>query len=200
MPSSVNQAGSRPSRAGGGQGRHRFGFTLVELLFVIAISGILATIIFSNFSLEKDRSSLKTASRQLQSDLQAMQSKGQSGVLYNGNPTSGYGLYLDQTNPNNKSYILFADTTGATHVYNSGQDAIMLTRNLPTNITISSINPGNPANIVFSAPNGTAYLNASTSSPVINIKLMSSKLNLCYTVTVAPYVGTFTETRNTTCP
>lgn len=179
------------------------GFTLVELLISIAITGFLAALMFNNFSKEKDRNALKTTVHQLQTEIQKMQTNAQGGVVTGSGVPKGYGVYIPQAGSSGSSIVVFADQAGTDFRHNSG-DTDIRTYTLPTGVTINKLSNGSAASyttldIVFATPNGTAKVtgniapsNADTPN-VASIYIKSSKLNVCYAITVTKDVGTVSQ-------
>lgn len=189
------------------------GFTLLELLITIAISGILTAMMFTNFSKEKDRNNLKAAVRQVQVDLQATQNKAQAGVTLSGFSVvpTGHG-FVPLTSI---SYKLFANTLvctdgvtpcddntdcGAQTCLSTTAEKEPVTRTLPGagDVTIS---PSSGLNILFTKPNGKAVFNPPASPTTLYLK--SDRLKICYAITVTAYVGTVSSRQITTyatCP
>lgn len=174
------------------------GFTLVELLISIAITGLLAAMMFSNFSNEKSRNALKVAVTQLQADIKAMQTNAQSGIVVGGGVPNGFGVHLVR---GSSAYTLFADQNND-KLFAAANDATVASRNFGTTEVIVNRFENTTATNVdldFTTPNGTASLNgASTSTPptVVNspstltIVLKHTKLGVCYAVTITKTVGT----------
>ena len=180
----------------------RRAFTLLELLVTIAITGILAAMIFSNFSSERYRNNLKASVRQLQIDIQAMQTNAQAGVVLPGTSVvpNGYGVVVETTPPT--TYKLFADQTGGTtSIYDPGE--LLRLRTLPgTDNDISLIVSASPLNIVFTRPNGSAVITPPPVSPETSSRIIikSDKLKICYAITVTTTVGTVSNRKLALCP
>lgn len=180
----------------------RQGFTLIELLVTIAITSILAVIMFTNFSKEKDRNAIKAAVHQIQTDLQTLQTNAQSGVLYNGVAQLGYGLYAAMPSG---TVVLFGDTNG--NKLKDAAEPIIATRQFSSGVILERVLEGTYTSltITYGAPNGAAQLTGTvastntTISPRTTLKLKSNKLNLCYAVTVTAGVGTVSQKQLTTC-
>lgn len=176
------------------------GFTLVELLISIAITGFLAALMFNNFSKEKDRNALKTTVHQLQTEIQKMQTNAQGGVVTGTGVPLGYGVNIPSAGASSgTSFIVFADQAGNDFRRNSG-DTDIRTYTLPTGVVIKKITDGsstiyNRLDVVFATPNGTAIITGSTGSApsVAVIFIQSTKLNVCYAITVTANVGTVSQ-------
>ncbi|MEK7637055.1 MAG: hypothetical protein AAB402_01515 [Patescibacteria group bacterium] len=189
----------------------------------IAIIGILTAIIFTNFSQEKDRNALKSAVHQLQTDLQAMQTNAQGGVLTGNTVQNGYGIYFNKANflpspPNPSSrygYILFADATTDTLGYlenpsTPSPDTNINTRVFPLGISIPRLADAvgtsySRVDLVFVKPDGRASINAFKESggndtpTSVTVTLKSAKLDICYAITVTANVGTVSKRQLASC-
>jgi prepilin-type N-terminal cleavage/methylation domain-containing protein len=131
----------------------RHGYTLVEILLVIAIFGFIASFVTLNLTTVRNDNSLESVVMQLRSDIRKQQSRvmsGNSGSLYTG-------VYLTST-----SYVLF---DGSSY---SSSDPTNYTVTLPADVTISTITlPSNQ--IIFSKPSGeVAGYSTSNSSFVVS--------------------------------
>jgi prepilin-type N-terminal cleavage/methylation domain-containing protein len=174
--------------------QRRCGFTLLELMISIAITGILTAMVFTNFSQEKERNALKNAINQIQTDLQAAQASAQGGVLYNGAVQLGYGVSLTTNGTSHTTYRI--DTVNSRPT--------VLTRTYATNggvqiVAISGLqSPHTTMNIDYAVPSGNASLTDGPASTTITLK--NTKLNICYAITVTSYVGTVSQRRLTSCP
>lgn len=96
------------------------GMTIIELIVSIAIFGILATTIISNFRSGERSSSVRQASRLTESLLRRAQTMTLTGsVLGNGDfPDGGYGVRFDKSQPG--KIILFADKN-RNYIYDTGE-------------------------------------------------------------------------------
>ncbi len=83
------------------------GFTLVELMVVIAITSILSTMILPNFRFSEQQLSVKISAYRLAQDLRRVQEMAMSSIKFNGQISAGgYGVNFVL---NSNTYILFAD-------------------------------------------------------------------------------------------
>lgn len=89
---------------------HVRGFTIVEILMVMAIILILSTIILANYSAGQKELALQRAAHKLAQDIRRTQEMAMSSKDFGNPPTpskGGYGIYFNVNEPNH--YILFAD-------------------------------------------------------------------------------------------
>lgn len=96
------------------------GFSLLELLVVVAIIIVLASVAIVNFSEVRGQLALKRAAHQLMQDIRKAQEMAMSSLSLEEAencsspfpPAKGYGVYIDRLE-SNKSYKLYADTSTA---------------------------------------------------------------------------------------
>lgn len=160
------------------------GFTLLELLITIAISGILTAMMFTNFSKEKDRNNLKAAVRQVQTDLQAMQTNAQAGLAQGASVPNGYGIYIAGAG---STYTLFSDMN-ANNQYTAGEE--IRSRTLPGATDVAIKPSSSLLSILFTKPNGKAVITPSAPGIPATLYLRSDRLKICYAITVTSNVGT----------
>ena len=100
------------------------GFTLVELLVVIAVVTVLPMIAISNFPAIKLQFALSRVSHKFAQDLRKTQDKSLSSIEYTDSfgtaqLVDGYGIYLDMTTLGNKKYIIYADKQPSNSQYDA---------------------------------------------------------------------------------
>lgn len=145
------------------------GFTLAELLMVIAIILLLFPMILTNYNAGEKQFSLYRSAHSLAQELRNVQEMAMTGertpFQFGQNfPRGGYGLYFES---NTSSYILFADCDGDNEYDSSGIAASCFEADsapgesypeqireisLELGVIISSIIPTTPINIVFFPP------------------------------------------------
>lgn len=192
--------------------RHHRGFTLIELMFTIAIIGILTVIIFSNFSKERDRNALKEVVNQTQNDIQILQTNAQAGVSVAGATPNGFGITFATASPS--SSTTFADGLPGDNWWNgAAPDTLVRTRSFNPDITIIRLTAGSTlstaaysrADALFQAPNGKAVITATllaggpTSPASIGIVFKSTKLGVCYAIVINGNVGTVSKRQYISC-
>lgn len=134
--------------------RHQKGFTVSELLVVMAIIGILSLVIIPSYKSAKDQLALERSAVQLAQYIAKAREMAMStqecalcgGVI----PSGGYGIYMKETPVVQRTYILFADMNDD-QKYNSSQDVQIEEITLENNVGIYSLNK-NILNIGFKAP------------------------------------------------
>ncbi len=177
------------------------GFTLLELVVVMAIVLLLTVLIFPAFRLGEKNFSLENATAKLSRDLRRAEDMALSAKQFQGIvPRGGYGIYV---NAATNSYILFADCDDSTpnpsnptpdHLYNPGSNncggfpEIVETINLGNYLLVSSLAPSSPLHIVFTAPRPLVTLSGAGNEAIItfalkdnlnrNLKVKINKLGL----------------------
>ncbi|MBZ9572490.1 prepilin-type N-terminal cleavage/methylation domain-containing protein [Patescibacteria group bacterium] len=106
------------------------GFTLVEIIVVIAIIIILSTMIFANYRSGEQQLALQRATSKLTQDIRRAQEMAMSSKEYQLGqiPEGGYGVYIEPlpNPPYEREYTLFADIYEPTsHRYNPGNDYLV---------------------------------------------------------------------------
>lgn len=141
------------------------GITLVEVIVVVFIVVLFSSILISDFPKVRRQFALSRATYKLTQDLRKVQDMSLSGQFKTADGTiinaTGYGIFIDITNGENKKYIIYADIddgNGGDQQYTSAQDTILETTDLSVNeksVIIKSI--GNTlsqqVNINFRPPN-----------------------------------------------
>jgi prepilin-type N-terminal cleavage/methylation domain-containing protein len=106
------------------------GFTLIELIVVIALFAVLATLIMVNYAGTRGARNLKIAENQMVTNIRKTQSYVLSARNINGSPAKFYAVKFDL---NASSYVIQSVDT------NYAFNATLETISLPQGITISSI-------------------------------------------------------------
>jgi len=140
--------------------RSKEGFTLIELMVVVAISGIVATMVFTNMRSGGRSGDINASAEKLAGVIKQAQMMALSGKrIDEERPAGGYGVYLD-TSTDPDSYILFADIFGVdNHKYDSGSDTIIQTIELGEQISISTVAG---YSIIFVPPRNSIYVSIGT--------------------------------------
>ncbi|PIV45837.1 MAG: hypothetical protein CO144_01940 [Candidatus Nealsonbacteria bacterium CG_4_9_14_3_um_filter_35_11] len=91
------------------------GFSLIELLVVVAVIVILSTLVFSDYSKGGKKMALERAAQRLSQDIRKTQEMAMSAYqpsdICNGTPGNlkGFGIHFDESSGNEKKYIIFAE-------------------------------------------------------------------------------------------
>ena len=141
------------------------GFTLIEMVVVIAIIGIISSVMFANFRFGKKELTLTNAAENLVGNLRLAQNmslglKTEEGVI----PQGGYGIHIQV---GSTIYELFADS--GDKIYQV--DEVVNTVSLPDEVEITSISTGTPSDIVFVPPHTDIYINGLQGSDEVRIFL-----------------------------
>ncbi|TSA45768.1 type II secretion system protein [bacterium] len=167
----------------------RKGFTLIELMVVIAIIGILAATVLVNFGRNPDRDVRLEADR-LVTFIRSVQNKALSAEKVPGSSgkVCGFGVHLSgsalqvyyvQTSGLSAQDVDCASLAGA-----DGSDYAGNTFYPGNGVTVSL--PNSTDKIFFLIPNGNIYYNGSSSSSDININLTKTGLSSPISVTITP--------------
>lgn len=132
-------------------------FTLIELMVVIAISAMVATMVFSNMRSAGRSGDVNASAEKLGGVIKQAQMMSLSGKLIDGSrPAGGYGIYIDTTSSPH-SYKLFADTFNVSnHEYDSGNDTVIQTIEFGEKIESTP----SQTSIIFIPPRGTIYVSS----------------------------------------
>jgi type II secretion system protein H len=118
------------------------GFSLIEMLLVIALIGMLAGFTSLSLANTQQTTSVATAAESLNSDLKSQQAKAMLGKVKSGSSSSNYGIYFEE-----HDYILFSGSS-----YDPiAQDNLKVDVD---GITISSTFPGTGHPVIFQQING----------------------------------------------
>ncbi len=143
------------------------GFTLIEILVVIAIIGIMASILLPYYSDSFAAKALFLNKTQMQSDIRNVQNYAYAtmkfGTLY---PEGGYGIRFDANNSD--EYVIFGDKKDGVnppnHSYDSSSEEFEI-KKLTDGVHIESIKVDNtetsPVDLVYEPPYGKVYINGS---------------------------------------
>lgn len=155
----------------------RRGFTLIELMVVMAIIGVVSSIVISNQGSFNKSIILANAAYDVALSLRSVESYGVGGRVAGNITNAGYGMHFQSASP--ESFILFADIAGGAscagekpdckigdHMYTSGSDQFMQTYTLGNGVTISrlcaysgiSCSAVSSLDIVFTRPNPEAFV------------------------------------------
>lgn len=97
------------------------GYTLVELLIVIAVIAVMITIVALRFTSNNSSFALQSAESIITQDIQNVFTWAQTGkLLANGTVPSGYGIYFTA---GQQTYVLYADTNNSKK-YNTADSVI----------------------------------------------------------------------------
>lgn len=183
--------------------RFRAGFTIIELLIVIAIIGLLSSLVIFQFAGSNNPNILRSAQSILIEDIRTTISWAQSGKIESttGTVPHGYGLVLY---PGTDTYTIYADLNADNQYTNDQDDAVVKTVSFEedeslSNIIIESCTPeineeGNPplCDLFITSANGVILVNAAQNNDLaISIKHLKSQHT--ETITLHRYSGQLTE-------
>ncbi|MDP3900900.1 MAG: type II secretion system protein [bacterium] len=142
------------------------GFTLTELLVVIAVMALLTALTVPNLRLGGRQLALDRSAQRLAQDIgQAAELvlRAQSFDCGGTNFVSGYGVYFDTATPT--SYFIFVDCND-NQKYEAGPDQIIDTMNLESRVTISALSISPNLSITFVPPKPEVWLNPGNATEV----------------------------------
>ncbi|MEK7664498.1 MAG: prepilin-type N-terminal cleavage/methylation domain-containing protein [Patescibacteria group bacterium] len=128
------------------------GFTLIEIIVVVVILGILATVAISNFALQKQETDLSGNAQDVVNILRLAQSKTLASTS-----NSQYGVYFDSSASPNK-YVLFKGAS-----YASRDSSYDINYSLPSTMEFFSVSFGGGNEVVFDKLTGTTAQSGSLS-------------------------------------
>ncbi len=169
---------------------HHSGFTLVELLVVMFIVGLLASLVLANYRSGQKKYALEQATQKLVSDIRKAQNMAISGVEIPGqcsvaDPCSGYGVSIRKSS--NNFYRIFGDKVDNSRYQPA--DALIEIINLPPDIEIKATSPiPSKTDIIFEPPAPTTFINGNTGVGIlgtITLEIVDTSLTKTVTVTTA---------------
>ena len=149
------QSASKQSKLATGQAIDNHSFTLVELIVVVAITGIIAVMVFANMRSGGRSVDVNSAAEKLAGIIKQAQMMALSGKQISGSrPDYGYGVYLD-TSTSPDSYKLFInDFNVNNYEYDAGSDTVIQSFDLPEQISLTT----NYTSIIFKPPRGEIWV------------------------------------------
>ena len=143
------------------------GFTLIELILVMAIAGIMSVVVVSQYSQQRDYKALLLGEEQIANDIRMAQSYSYNILMDNGSfSVGGYGINFSSVAGSNSKYIIFADNDDD-GVFDSGEEFEEI--ELPKNINIkslkitdnstSSVTSFSSVDLIFKPPYGKVKIN-----------------------------------------
>ena len=158
------------------------GFSITEMLIVIAIIGVLSAILIPGYGAFQRQLSLQRSAVKLAQDIRKAQGMAiASEELPSGGVCkTGYGVYFDEYWQSGEKYRLYADTSGEDEFFTSGADTILKEIELEKKIFISGIDTSN----------GKVSINFKPPDPVVKIKEESAAGDLTETTITLCIEGT----------
>ncbi len=129
------------------------GFTLTELLVVLAIIGVISTMVFANYRQGEKQFSLQRSSFAVGQNIRNAQNMAMGAVTVGGSVPTGYGIYFDISNPG--QYVVFADEGDGLY---GAEDIDIETFQLEAGVNITNLSPASPLSIVFYPPDPSTVI------------------------------------------
>jgi prepilin-type N-terminal cleavage/methylation domain-containing protein len=144
------------------------GFTIIELLTVIAIILFLSAMVFANYRAGNNELSLELEANNVAADIRKVQEMGLSapGVPnFADQIIGGYGVYFTSAAGSNESYSFFVDNNPLNGKFDVGPggDTVLQTITLDANYYIASVNT-NAVSILFIPPEPSTKIIGTTGS------------------------------------
>lgn len=154
------------------------GFTMIELIVVIALMAMMITIFLINFRVATKTKSLDLAAEKLVSDLKEIQANALNAKEYGGAVPCGWGIHYIDAN----TYIYYAggkpgglecEDAGVNRNFQAGQDTAARTVDLQNSGEIEF--SGAFSDIFFESPNPDTYINNDKSSGLLTVITLQLK-------------------------
>ena len=157
-------------------------FTLIELLVVVAITGMMAGLIFANLRSGGHVSDINADAEKLSEIIKQAQMMSLSGKQIAGvRPDGGYGIYFD-TGTSPHSYRLFVNDSLVSNYEYDASDTLIRTFNLIEQVNFDSIGH---TTILFVPPKGIIYVSTGTGGSVLT---SNSLITLKHIINLYSYV------------
>ena len=126
------------------QNSEKNGFTLFELVIVMAIISIMSVVVISGYSSQQDSRALSLGKSQVINDIRIVQSRSYNGISADGAdfPEGGYGIRFTE---DSSSYIVFTDLD-RDRIYDEGEE--IETIELPRNVEVKNLKKDEDESIV----------------------------------------------------
>lgn len=148
------------------------GLTLIEMITVIVIVAILATMVFGNYGKGQEGLALERAGQKMLQDTRRTQEMAMSGAL--GSGVNAVGLYFDKASGSETKYLIY-NNTNANYYYESGTDTTAEQINIESGIKICDIKDNstsvNNISVSFMPPEPVTRINSNYSGHEATIVL-----------------------------
>ena len=147
------------------------GFTLIEMLVVLAVIGIITGVVLTNYRKGEKQYELQMAKQKIISEIRRVENMSLGAVEFKGEvPKGGFGISFDKDA--SSYYYIFADKDGEKDYDGTGE--LVRKVNLPSKIEISSLSENGEGvsylDIVFLPPDPETYVNTKKNEGIITIK------------------------------
>ena len=180
---------SRPSRRTSPPPRRTHGFSLIELMVVIAIAAIVSSLAAPSFSRMLNANRIQTAASALQGDMSYARTEAvKRGSWVSICPSTNQST-CDTTNAWQNGWIIFADATG-NGVYGSGDTLLKVRAKLPGGNTVVA-SPAPAINgVIFNREGFTSNLGTSQVAFTFHTASTDDKATRCVLVTFGGSLST----------
>jgi len=144
------------------------GFTVVEILVVMALIAILSFVFIPSYHVYKEQLAVQRSANKLSQDIRLVMERAMSALEKTectSSSTYRHGIYLDENEPD--KYILFADCND-NNQYDSA-DVLIKEEVFETGVEIYDLTP-NFVNIVFEPPDPTIYISGGLDTATIILR------------------------------
>lgn len=149
--------------------RNDAGFSLLEIIVVMAIIGIMVAVFAPGQSKNRDKKVLILAAERVANDIRSARSYTFNTTSFSdviGPPAGGFGIHFDE---NSSAYFIFGDLDGD-KIYKVDGSEKYQEITLSGGIEISDLEINGapiavPADVVFTSPYGVTYINESNAAP-----------------------------------
>jgi len=144
------------------------GFTLVELVVVLAIVSIITSMAMVNYKASQQQLAIQRSAAKLASDIRRTQEMTLSAREIPNSTIYGYGMYFNTGNPN--QYIIYADKNGDSS-YNGGNEDVEII-SFESGVELDSLSPS-PLSIFFKPPDPITIISGTENKATIKVHLKS---------------------------
>ncbi len=144
------------------------GFTLLELIIVMAIISIMSAVVISKYSNQQDSKALSLGESQVINDIRIVQGRSYNILSTNGTnfPKGGYGIRFTE---GSDKYMIFADNDNDGIYTNATEDYEEI--ELPKNVKVSCLMKGGgclggSVDVVFQPPYGRVLIDGDEKTPL----------------------------------
>lgn len=156
---------------------NREGFTLLEMLVVVAIISLMSSLVISNYNSQKKAKEMQFAGQEIADSIRKAQNYSINIKKFeNYNISGGYGTHFTD---GGSSFIIFLDDSVNKNKTYGPEDYVVETVDFPPGINVENLNGGavGVADLVFEPPYGKVYMsfNGALQSPTPSLSIQIKK-------------------------